>query len=436
MSGKIILQKATRIEGNANVAIDVENGRVKSARFLVYDFRGFEKFLQGQRLEQIPSLVSRICGLCSVAHQVAGCEAIEDALEIRVPRSVRRLREIMVLAEWISSHSLSYFFLTLPDFVGARGGFFELMASQPEVAREAYDIRKAGQRIIQLVGKRATHPVSLGIGGFLMAPTAAELAEIQTIAAELKKQTARLIIQASRYDPPKAEISFPPDQQLNLLTCDAWSEDRRFQVFDRQGALQASFKADEFSDNVSEMRAEWSFAKFPYLTSFGFPQGILLVGPLARTFQAGGPLEDQELRAFPLAQRLADPASLTLESFDHCRLLEIFWAARRILTRLEGITQADLKTRLTPADYEGSGQGIGVLEAPRGTLMHKFIVNHGCLERARLLVATQFNNAYINLLIHDLAEKHLDGDKLSQPGEWLIGRCIRLFDPCLSCATH
>jgi coenzyme F420-reducing hydrogenase alpha subunit len=436
MSGKIILQKATRIEGNANVAIDVENGRVKSARFLVYDFRGFEKFLQGQRLEQIPSLVSRICGLCSVAHQVAGCEAIEDALEIRVPRSVRRLREIMVLAEWISSHSLSYFFLTLPDFMGARGGFFELMASQPEVAREAYDIRKAGQRIIQLVGKRATHPVSLGIGGFLMAPTAAELAEIQTIAAELKKQTARLIIQASRYDPPKAEISFPPDQQLNLLTCNAWSEDRRFQVFDRQGALQASFKADEFSDNVSEMRAEWSFAKFPYLTSFGFPQGILLVGPLARAFQAGGPLEDQELRAFPLAQRLADPASLTLESFDHCRLLEIFWAARRILTRLEGITQADLKTRLTPADYEGSGQGIGVLEAPRGTLMHKFIVNHGCLERARLLVATQFNNAYINLLIHDLAEKHLGGDKLSQPGEWLIGRCIRLFDPCLSCATH
>lgn len=436
MSGKIILQKATRIEGNANVAIDVEDGRVKSARFLVYDFRGFEKFLQGHRLDQIPSLVSRICGLCSVAHQVAGCEAIEDALEIRVPTSVRRLREIMVLSEWISSHSLSYFFLTLPDFMGARGGFFELMSTQPEVAQEAYDIRKAGQRIIQLMGKRATHPVSLGIGGFLMAPSAAELESVREIAAELKDRTARLIIQTEHFNNLKPEISFPPDQQLNFLTCDAWSEERKFQVFDRQGELQASFRHDEFSDNISEMRVEWSFAKFPYLTSFGFPRGILLVGPLARAFQAGGPLQDQELREFPLAQQLADPATRTLESFDFCRLLEIFWAAKRILALLEEVTPSELQTRPSPADYEGSGQGSGVLEAPRGTLMHKFIVDHGRLERAKLLVATQFNNTYINLLIQDLAEKHLNGDKLSPQGERLIGRCIRLFDPCLSCATH
>jgi coenzyme F420-reducing hydrogenase alpha subunit len=436
MSGKIILQKATRIEGNANVAIDVEDGRVKSARFLVYDFRGFEKFLQGHRLDQIPSLVSRICGLCSVAHQVAGCEAIEDALEIRVPASVRRLREIMVLAEWISSHSLSYFFLTLPDFMGAKGGFFELMSTQPEVAQEAYDIRKAGQRIIQLVGKRATHPVSLGIGGFLMAPSTAELESVREIAAELKNRTAKLIIQAEPFNNLKPEISFPLDQQLNFLTCDAWSEERKFQVFDRQGELQASFRHDEFSDNVSEMRVEWSFAKFPYLTSFGFPRGILLVGPLARAFQAGGPLQDQELREFPLAQHLADPAARTLESFDFCRLLEIFWAAKRILARLEEVEHDELQKRAAPADYEGSGQGIGVLEAPRGTLMHKFIVDQGLLERAKLLVATQFNNTYINLLIQDLAEKHLDGDKLSPQGERLIGRCIRLFDPCLSCATH
>ena len=112
---------------------------------MVYDFRGFEKFMQGRRVEHIPSLVSRICGLCSAAHQVAGLKAIEDALSVQVPRSVDLLRETVVLGEWISSHSLSYFYLTLPDFMGSSGGFFELMKTHPEVAREAYELRKAGQ---------------------------------------------------------------------------------------------------------------------------------------------------------------------------------------------------------------------------------------------------------------------------------------------------
>jgi NAD-reducing hydrogenase large subunit len=276
----------------------------------------------------------------------------------------------------------------------------------------------------------------LGIGGFLMPPSSEDLRAVKEIALDLKERTARLIIQAGQTTPPRWEIAFPPDQQVNFLTCEAWSETPRFQVFDRRGAVQASFSYDEFADNVSEMRAEWSFAKFPYLTRFGFPQGILLVGPLARAFQTGGPLADPELQVFPLTQRLAEQNSLTLESFDYCRLLEIFWAARRILTVLEDVALDALTPPPNPAAYAGSGQGIGVLEAPRGTLMHSFTVNQGCLERARLLVATQFNNAYINLLIQDLAEKHLNGDKLSPQGEWLIGRCLRLFDPCLSCATH
>ncbi len=157
------------------------------------------------------------------------------------------------------------------------------------------------------------------------------------------------------------------------------------------------------------------------------------MGPLARALQEGGPLQDPELLEFPLTQRLLDKTSLTLESFDPCRLLEIFWAAKRILTLLEEVS---LNWPAVEVDSEASGGGIGVLEAPRGTLMHYYLVNRGCLERARLLVATQFNNAYINLVIQDLAERHLEGNQLSSRGEWLVGRCIRLFDTCLSCATH
>jgi coenzyme F420-reducing hydrogenase alpha subunit len=433
MTKKIILKKATRIEGNANVEIEIEHDRLKAARFVVYDFRGFEKFMQGRRVEHIPALVSRICGLCSAAHQVAGLKAIEDALGIQVPRAIDLLREALVLGEWIGSHSLSYFYLTLPDFTGSSGGFFELMKTHPEVAREAFELRKAGQRIVELLGKRATHPVSLTIGGFSSLPTTEDLQTVKEIAAAVKDRVKAFIMRAGQDERRTPEIPFPTDQQLNFLSYESGSNGRQFKAYDRGGTLTASFNYDEFSDNVAEMRAEWSFAKFPYLERFGFPQGILMVGPLARSYQENGPLNDPELQEFDLALQLSDRTSLSLDSFDSCRLLEIFWAAKRILGLLEEVSLESLeRVECT----EASGQGIGVLEAPRGTLVHNYMVNRGVLDRAKLLVATQFNNAYINMIIRDLAEKNIEDNRLSERGEWLIGHCIRLFDPCLSCATH
>jgi coenzyme F420-reducing hydrogenase alpha subunit len=337
------------------------------------------------------------------------------------------------LGEWIGSHSLSYFYLTLPDFMGSSGGFFDLMKTHPEVAREAYELRKAGRRIVELLGKRATHPVSLCIGGFSSPPTAEELQEVKVIAAAVKNRIKAFIMQTDRSEPRQAEIFFPADQQLNFLSYESGPDNKQFNAYDRGGNLTANFNYDEFSDNVAEMRAEWSFAKFPYLESFGFPRGILLVGPLARSYQENGPLKDSELQEFQLVRRLGDRTSLSLESFDSCRLLEIFWAAKRILGLLEDVSLDGLGG---VEHAEASGQGLGILEAPRGTLIHNYIVNRGLLERAKLLVATQFNNAYINMVIRDLAEKHIEGDQLSPKGEWLIGHCIRLFDPCLSCATH
>ncbi|MBN1842460.1 MAG: nickel-dependent hydrogenase large subunit [Deltaproteobacteria bacterium] len=206
-----------------------------------------------------------------------------------------------------------------------------------------------------------------------------------------------------------------------------------FRAYSKRGRVTAEFSRDEFEDNISEMRAEWTFAKFPYLTRYAFPEGIMLVGALSRTFQEGGVLDDPDLVNFDLTEQVRDRALLSLESFDSCRLLEIFWAAKQILRLVDEVNLARLSTELNPGV---SGQGFGVLEAPRGVLMHSYLVNRGCIERMRLLVATQFNNAFINLLIRDLVERHLEGNSLSEEGERLIGRCIRIFDPCLSCATH
>ena len=433
MSKKVFLQKATRIEGNANVHIEIEGGRVKAARLLVHEFRGFESFLRGRRVEYVPHMVSRVCGLCSNAHQVASIKAIEDALGIQTPRSVKALREIMVLGEWINSHALSYFFLTMPDFIGASGGIFELMKKNPEITSEAFALRDAGLHIVKLLGKRTAHTVTMGIGRFLCPPTADELKEVGRIAEEVKERTYNLIDKVGKTHLYQKDISFPLDQQINFIAYDGRPRQDVFCVYNKNGEITSCFNRKEFEENVSEMRAEWTLAKFPYLTRFGFPDGIMLAGPLSRSFMKGGLLDDPEIMNFELTHRLRDRASLTLESYDTCRLLEIFWAAKRIISLLD---EVDLSQMQVKSDLEESGQGFGVIEAPRGILMHSYLINKGSIERIRLLVATQFNNAFINLLLRDIAEKHVVGEGISEEGERLIGRCIRIFDPCLSCATH
>jgi NAD-reducing hydrogenase large subunit len=439
MSRTIHLQKATRIEGNANVQIQIEDGRVESARFMVHDFRGFEKMTQGKRVTSVPHMVSRICGLCSIAHQVAGLRAIEDALGVHTPAPVRALRQIAIWGEWIASHALSYFFLTLPDALGAGGGVFDLMQAYPEIARDAFFLRKSGDRIVEIVGKRPVHAVALGVGRFTIAPTQDELDEIRRIASDVLATADRLIAGLGDAYRHETRIPFPAAHRVNLLSYDGRPGWERFRVHDLAGDMVEEFDRETFGERVSEMRVDWSLAKFPYLADLGFPDGIMLVGPLSRLTLEGGVLDDPGLADYALTRWLADPGARSLDSLDECRLLEVAWAARQILMRLEEahLDEVDLEQREPgEVDLEGSGWGIGVVEAPRGVLVHSYTIKRGAMERMRLLVATQFNNAYINLVLQDLAARHVEGDGLSTEGEPLIARCIRVFDPCLTCATH
>jgi len=434
MSKAILLKKATRIEGNADIHIQVEDGRVETARFMVQDFRGFEKMTQGKMVESVPHMVSRICGLCSTAHQVAGFRAIEDALGIQAPPSVDKLRQIAVWGEWIASHALSYFFLTLPDALGTARGAFDLMQDHPDVAGDAFYLRKSGNRILEIVGKRPVHAVALGVGRFNILPTAEDLNELRSIASGVKETAGRLIGHLDKQYQREVHIPFPVGHGVNFLSYGDGNGQGCFRASDREGELVEEFDRETFGDHVSEMRADWSLAKFPYLTRLGFPDGILLVGPLSRLFQEGGVLDDPELASFELTQWLRNPAALHLDYLDECRLLEIFWAAKQILNHLDEVDLTQMAA--DSLDLEGSGRGIGVVEAPRGVLVHNYLVSRGTMERMRLLVATQFNNAYINLVLRDLAERHVDGDGISDAGEQIIARCVRVFDPCLTCATH
>jgi NAD-reducing hydrogenase large subunit len=401
---------------------------------MVHDFRGFEKMTQGKRVASVPHLVSRICGLCSAAHQVAGLRALEDALGVPVPASVRSLRQIAIWGEWIASHALSYFFLTLPDELAAARGVFDLLQEHPDIARDAFTLRRSGDRIVEIVGKRPVHAVALGVGRFNVPPTLDELDEIRRLASEVLEISDRLIASLDGSYEHEAMIPFPAAHRVNLMSYDSRPGYDRLVVRDRAGTLVDEFDRETFGARVSEMRVDWSLAKFPYLTELGFPDGILLVGPLSRLTLKGGVLDEPELAGYALTRSLGDPAARSLDSLDECRLLEVSWAARQILKHLDEVDLAQIEPE--PHDLEGSGWGIGVVEAPRGVLVHNYTVNRGVMERMRLLVATQFNNAYINLVLQDLAKRHVDSEGLSEAGEPIIARCIRVFDPCLTCATH
>lgn len=433
MSRTVLLKKATRIEGNADIELEIRNGEVASARFLVQDFRGLEKFLSGRRAESLPSLVSRICGLCSASQQVASLLAIEDALGIAVPPSVRALREVLVLGEWISSHALSYFFLSFPDFTGSARGIFDLMEKEPKIAGTALAVRRAGQRITELIGGRAVHPVSLAPGRFSSPPSAGDLDEAGSVARELTGLSASFIEQLGGRHGPGGQIPFPDGQRVNYLHYDSDRSGGLFRVHDRDGTAGLSFSRGEIEENISEMRADWSYAKFPYLSQMGFPDGIVLVGPLSRIFRRGGILEGPETASFAVTEQLRDPSRLSLDHYDLCRLLEIHWASLRIQDLLAGLDGIEDRGEVS---LEGSGKGVGIVEAPRGVLVHTYLINEGCVERIGLLVATQFNNPFINLVIGNIAAAHIEEDSLTPDGERLVGRCIRTFDPCLSCATH
>lgn len=431
---KVHLQKATRVEGNADIQVELENGRAKTARFVVQDFRGFEKFMEGKQVESAPVMVSRICGLCCTAHQVAGFRAVEAALGIHVPASVERLRQLAVYGEWIASHALSYFFLSMPDELGASHGVFELIRKYPGVAEEAFALRKAGNRIIEIVCKRAIHPTTIGLGRFHRRHSPDEIEEIRLVAREVRERVGRLLEQIEREPPSQCKIPFPAGHRVNFFAYDGRPERERFMLFDQSGTQGETFARDLFEEHMAELRVDWSLAKFPYVRELGFPQGILLTGPLSRLFLEGGILHDRELSNFGTVERLRRPAALSLDNVDLCRLLEIFWAAGQILALLDGFDPTE--TVGTEHDVHGSGKGIGVVEAPRGVLVHIYTVSRGVIERMRLYVATQFNNAYINMVLRDLVDRHVDGDSITPAGQEVLGRCLRTFDPCLSCATH
>jgi F420-non-reducing hydrogenase large subunit len=444
---EITISPTTRIEGHGKVIIFLDKfGNVSDAHFYATEIRGFDYFLRGMDAERLPFIISRICGVCSTAHVIASVKAIESIYRTEITETARKLRELLLMGQIISNHSLVFFFLTLPDFWftpeedSSKRNIFQIMREKPDIGRKAVALRSFGARILSAIGKREVHIVSAIPGGLIKPLKEREREQLLKEAENACAITREaLSLGKELFDKNWEDFKKAGDYRTNYmaLTRDDALEfhNGKIHVINPEGETLQEFTAQDYMKHVEEKVYEWTYAKFAYLKALGWPEGIVQVGPTARmnvNKQATTELANKELKGFK--RKFGSPAHATL-LFDYARLIDLMYACERAkeLLRDENLTLTDTRVEVKPR----GGRGIGVVEAPRGTLAHEYILTRsGRLKTMKLIIPTQVNNAAINLNVKDAAMEFIHHGEI-KPG--LLNRIemvIRAYDPCIKCATR
>jgi NAD-reducing hydrogenase large subunit len=313
MSGTITIDGVTRIEGHARITIDLDdNGKVNDAQFHVTQFRGFEKFVEGRPLTEMPSVMARICGICPVSHLMASAKACDDLLAVEIPPTAAKLRRIMNLAQLVQSHALSFFHLSSPDLLFGFDGdpasrnIFGMIKSHPEFATDGVMLRKFGQEIIGLLGGKKIHPAWVVPGG-VSEPLTEERRDkiVATIPAamEIAKRAAQWLASVvDRFPDEAASFANFPTMFAGLVNPEGRMEhyDGTMRFSDPSARMVAEFSDPrKYPEYIGEAVENFTFLKFPYFRPAGYPKGIYRVGPLARVVladtcgQAGAGADEQ-----------------------------------------------------------------------------------------------------------------------------------------------
>lgn len=449
MERRITIEPLTRIEGHAKITIHLdERGMVEDARFHVTQVRGFEQLCEGRPFYEMPSLMARICGICPVSHLIASAKACDMIMAVRIPEAAAKLRRLMNLAQVVQSHALSFFHLSSPDLLlgldapPEQRHLFGVFQANPELARGGIRLRQFGQQVIESLGGKRIHPAWIVPGG-VSAPLSAE--QHATILAALPE--AQTIVQRTldwfkgKLEEYREEIrTFAnfPSYFMGLVAADGGLEyyDGTLRVADAQGNVVADrLDPSRYAEYLGEAVEPWSYLKFPYYKPLGYPEGMHRVGPLARLNvidRCGTPRADQEWTEFRALQR---GAVLSSFHYHYARLIEILHALERIDALLH---DADILSQHVRASAGTNNlEGIGVAEAPRGTLIHHYKVDpHGLITWANLLIATGHNNLAMNRGILQASRHFINSATLSEGMLNRVEAVIRAFDPCLSCSTH
>ncbi|MBI3822608.1 MAG: Ni/Fe hydrogenase subunit alpha [Planctomycetes bacterium] len=448
MAKRIIIDPVTRIEGHAKITIYFDDqDLVTDARFHVTEFRGFERFCEGRPFFEMAGLSARICGICPVSHLLASAKAGDRILAVAIPPAAVKLRRLMNLAQIIQSHALSFFHLSAPDLLlgwdadPARRNVFGLIEAHPELARGGIRLRQLGQEIIEALGGRKIHPAWAVPGGVRASLPVEARDRFLARLPEAHRVTRQAIDFFKGFLDAHAEETQVfgnfPSLFMGLVTKEGdWENyDGRLRFMDSAGQIVHEGDPTKFEKWIGETVEKDSYLKSPYYRPLGYPDGVYRVGPLARVNicrRMGVPQADQELAEF--RQRVGGVANASFH-FHHARLIEIL-ACLEFLERL--LPDPELQSDMLRADAGVNClEGVGVSEAPRGTLFHHYHVDkHGLLQKVNLVIATGQNALAMNRTVAQIAKHYIKGPKIEEPILNRVEAGIRAFDPCLSCSTH
>lgn len=449
MSRTIVIDPVTRLEGHGKITLQLdEAGVVQDATFHVTQLRGFEKFCEGRPFYEMPNITARICGICPVSHLVASSKACDAILAVRIPPVAAHLRTVLNLAQLIQSHALSFFYLSSPDLLlgmdapPEERNILHLAHAHPSIAADGVALRQFGQRVIELMAGRRIHP-GWTVPGGVNEPLSAEkrdqiLAMIPAAVAAIQRTLAWFRGAVEKFSAEIEVFANFPTLFMGMIDDRGLAEyyDGSLRVIDSEGNIIAGeLEPARYAEYVGEATEPYTYMKFPYYKPLGYPGGTYRVGPLARLNLAGRcdtPLADEEWRAF----RAMSPRPL-LSSFHYhqARLIEMLHAAEKIERLLADKGILDKHVRATAS--VNSLEGVGVAEAPRGTLIHHYKVDeNGLIVWANLVIATGHNNAAMNRGILQAARHYVQGDAVKEGMLNRVEAVVRTFDPCLSCSTH
>ncbi len=451
MSKRVIIEPVTRVEGHGKVSILLDdNNNVEQARLHIVEFRGFERFIQGRPYWEVPVLVQRLCGICPVSHHLAAAKAMDGIVGVdQLTPTAEKMRRLMHYGQTLQSHALHFFHLVSPDLLfgfdadPAIRNVIGVAAKFPDLAVQGVMLRKYGQEIIKATAGKKIHGTGAIPGGINKNLSIEERDSFLVDLDQMVDWCRSALKIAKDYTVEHLEELAPfgsfDSSHLSLVR-----EDGAMDLY--HGNLRAiDFEGNKIFDQVdyngyynyiAEEVRDWSYMKFPFIKSLGTDKGWYRVGPLARINTADfiDTPEAEEARKEFMALTNGKPNNITM-AYHWARMIEMLHSIEKIKELLH---DEDLQGTDLVLKGERREEGIGLVEAPRGTLFHHYKVDENDqVTMANLIVSTTSNNVPMNLAVEKVAKDYISG--VPEITEGLLNRvevAIRAYDPCLSCATH
>jgi F420-non-reducing hydrogenase large subunit len=461
MSRQIVIDPITRLEGHGKIVIVLDdNGNCVRAYFQLPELRGFEKFAEGRHAEDMPQITPRICGVCPTAHHMVSTKTLDDLFKVDPPSAAKKIREMFYNMFMLEDHALHFYILAGPDFIVGPDAPKEernivgiLRKVGTEVGLKVIGTRKNIRKMMERIGGKPIHPV-FGLPGGISKPLTEDIVRDLRAFADEWLEFSKFTLNVFK------DIVLKNEKYVDLIKSEAYTHrtyymglvdgknrvnfyDGMIRVVDPDGNEFAKFDVHDYLNHIAEHVEPWTYTTFPFLKRVGWngfvdgkQSGIYSVAPLARLNAADG-------MATPLAQEAYEemyntlggkPVHYTLAN-HWARIIEMVYAAERIKELANDPEILDKNVRTLPS--EKPSVGIGVVEAPRGTLIHHYETDErGVIKKANLLVATQHNHARISLSIDKAARSLIRGGVVSEGLLNMVEMAFRAYDPCHACATH